>query len=1294
VVLPRSRRLLTCSNTLKILLQSLSLQADIEPAEYQPGQSGNFGLSPKFIADGSKAMSNQTRHILVVDDNPSIHDDFRKVFGGLTPESSLLDHAAAELFGSGPIREKPNYRLEFASQGQEALEMVRAAIANQRPYSMAFMDVQMPPGWDGVQTMAEIWKIAPDLHIVLCTAFSNYSFEEIQNIGRTDQIVVLKKPFDAIEVLQMANVFTEKWRLLNEVKERARKLEESQHRYRFLAEATPGLLWTATAGGNVDYVNQGWTVYTGISAENSKDWSWQSAVHPEDLPSCIVAWTRALQSGENFETEYRLRHVDGAYRWHLGRARAMRNDRGDILHWVGTCTDIDDKKRAENVLIESNTSLEKRVADRTLELTKSETRYRELINGQAEGVVYSDIDTKFSFANPAAESMFGVWSGQLLGKTLYDFLDEKNKSIAKQQILLRKAGKKSTYEIEITTPRGERRQLLVTGAPQVDSTGSICGTFAILHDITQRKAAELALRESQRQLRAVLDNIPDPAWLKDSQGRYLVGNKPLARLHHRNLEDIVGKTDFNVLPGSVSNIIKTNADSVPGQAVRTEVCIREEDSRLVWFDTIETPIVNESGQLVSTVGIARDITERKQMEQALRESENRHRELLNSQRDGVGTTDAAQKFIFANPALGRILGVPAEQLIGRNLQEFLSDDQNQILNQQVELRKAGKKSSYEVQISAADGETRQVLVEAAPKLDDNGLYNGTFAVFRDITERKRTEEKLHLQTSALVATANGIVICDKSGRILWVNPAFTRLTGYEASEAIGKTPKMLRSGAHSPDFYARLWKIILDGKTWHGEIVNRRKDGSTYYEEMTITPVLDERGDITHFVAVKLDISRRKDDEEQVRAREEAFRALADNVPDAVARIDRNFRFAYGNRALAADIGMEPSEFLGKTRAELKLPLNDRWIGEVQQVVETGTPRTFEFNWQGADGICFRESRLVPEFSSTGEVEFVLAVIRDVTEQKKLQQESQLMDLQLRQAQKMEAVGQLAAGIAHEINTPTQYVGDNTQFLKDAFANLTAALKGYMDLIAAAKQNAITPELIAQAEQVLASSDFDYHIEQIPAAINETLEGVARVSKIVRAMKEFSHPGGREKSAADINRAIDSTTTVARNEWKYVADMVLDLDPNLTPVPCFLSEFNQAVLNLVVNASHAISDAIRDQKGKKGTITIRTRRDGDFAEVRVSDTGTGIPEAHRHRIFEPFFTTKDVGKGTGQGLAVVYGSIVKKHGGTVTFETETGKGTTFILRLPFGSRSPAASTSSNGANKNPEARTPKPIVSL
>jgi two-component system, NtrC family, sensor kinase len=289
----------------------------------------------------------------------------------------------------------------------------------------------------------------------------------------------------------------------------------------------------------------------------------------------------------------------------------------------------------------------------------------------------------------------------------------------------------------------------------------------------------------------------------------------------------------------------------------------------------------------------------------------------------------------------------------------------------------------------------------------------------------------------------------------------------------------------------------------------------------------------------------------------------------------------------------------------------------------------------------------------------------DVTSLKEIEQARQRMEAQLRQAQKLEAIGQLAAGIAHEINTPMQYIGDNIRFLQESFESLQEALRAEAALLAAAKANTLTPQVLADAEQTVAAADVDFLFQEIPAAVKQSLEGVERVTKIVRAMKEFSHPGSREKSPADLNRAIESTVAVARNEWKYVAEVKLELDPQLPPVACFLGEFNQCVLNLVVNAAHAIGDVTKGKPGAKGTITIRTRREGDFAEVRVTDTGTGIPEAIRPRIFESFFTTKGVGRGTGQGLAIVYGSIVKRHGGTVSFETEVGQGTTFILRLPL-----------------------------
>jgi len=286
----------------------------------------------------------------------------------------------------------------------------------------------------------------------------------------------------------------------------------------------------------------------------------------------------------------------------------------------------------------------------------------------------------------------------------------------------------------------------------------------------------------------------------------------------------------------------------------------------------------------------------------------------------------------------------------------------------------------------------------------------------------------------------------------------------------------------------------------------------------------------------------------------------------------------------------------------------------------------------------------------------VILLATDVTQRRSI-------EAQLRQSQKLKVIGQLAAGIAHELNTPAQYVADNTHFLQDAFASYQNAIRACQELIS--KKDQLTPAILGQTAATLKASDLDYLSEQIPAAIGESLEGIQRVSQIVKAMKNFSHPGSHEISPANLNRAIESTVTVASHEWKYVAEIKLNLDETLPLVPCMVSEFNQVILNLIVNAAHAIGDVVRDQHGKKGAIEITTRLVAGQAEVRIRDTGTGIPESAREKLFEPFFTTKEVGKGTGQGLFIAHNVIVEKHGGTIHFETEMSVGTTFVIRMPL-----------------------------
>jgi signal transduction histidine kinase len=274
-------------------------------------------------------------------------------------------------------------------------------------------------------------------------------------------------------------------------------------------------------------------------------------------------------------------------------------------------------------------------------------------------------------------------------------------------------------------------------------------------------------------------------------------------------------------------------------------------------------------------------------------------------------------------------------------------------------------------------------------------------------------------------------------------------------------------------------------------------------------------------------------------------------------------------------------------------------------------------------------------------------------------------------------VGTLAAGIAHEINTPMQFVSDNLRFVQQSVGPLTDALALLPEITAAAQVGSVPLELAERLRAATAGVDVEFLAAEMPSALAEMQEGVLRVTTIVRAMKDFSHPGNQGRQSADLNKAIATTIAVARNEYKYVADVETDFG-DVPPLECYVADLNQVFLNLLVNASHAIRDAIGEGTGKRGTIRVSTRRDGDWIEIRVADSGTGIPEGVRKKIFDQFFTTKPVGRGTGLGLTIARAVVVEKHGGTIDFETEIGRGTTFVVRLPVAG-APADEPAATGA---------------
>jgi PAS domain S-box-containing protein len=395
------------------------------------------------------------------------------------------------------------------------------------------------------------------------------------------------------------------------------------------------------------------------------------------------------------------------------------------------------------------------------------------------------------------------------------------------------------------------------------------------------------------------------------------------------------------------------------------------------------------------------------------------------------------------------------------------------------------------------------------------------------------------------------------------------------------------------------------------------------------------------------------------KANEETERLMA-SMSSFLIALDLEQRVTRWNAAAEIVFGLPASKVIGCSLGTCGIRWD--WNSIVDKVPEwplvEKTVRLPEVRYEKADGSAGFLSLTVDVVKSDeGMREGCFVIGMDVTDRRNL-------EVQLLHAQKLESVGQLAAGIAHEINTPTQYVGDNIEFLQIAYQEFAALIAVLRELAERRNGDEELTATLTKARELIELANVDYLMEQIPRAIEQSIEGIGRVSSIVQAMKEFSHPGTEEKSSVDLNQCILSTVTVSRNEWKYVADLNTDLDEDLPLVMSLPGEFNQVVLNMIVNAAHAIEEATHGS-GRKGEIVVRSRQHDDYVEIDIGDTGCGIPDEIRERIFDPFFTTKEVGRGTGQGLAIARHVVVDKLGGTISLESKVGEGTTFTIRLPI-----------------------------
>ena len=893
-----------------------------------------------------------------------------------------------------------------------------------------------------------------------------------------------------------------------------------------------------------------------------------------------------------------------------------------------------------------------------------------LIETNPLGTVVLDKEEHIEMSNSAFEQLFLFSRQELQGQSLHELIVPQE--LAEESIRFTR-GCLERRGVRVASRRRRKDNSLVDveiyGVPLIIA-GEAHGILAIYQDITGRKQIEAELRESENRFRTAFEDAPYGMCMTDLNGRFLHANSALCRmLGYSTQELLAGAWQQITHPDDLERSLEIAAQFRKGVATTLELKKRYLHKRgeVVWVHLKISLVKDGLGNPSHFITQIEDITERKRADEAQAFLAS----LVESSQDAIVGVNTEGRVMSWNRGATGLYGYSPEEMIGKSVAMLIPRDGPLQLPQILQkIRRGENISEYETYRIRKDGRRVDVALSLSSVLDNTGEITGLVSIARDITQRKQAEQALVTSEERFRQLAENIsevfwMVSPSAPGILYVSPAYEHVWGRSCA-SLYRDRKSWAESIHPDDAQTAL---EINQKQLRGEKADstyriRTPDGQEKWIRDRAFPVRDASGQLTRIVGLAEDISARKLAEERLRASEERYRELFENASDLVYTFDLDLRITSLNRLAEQSLGYSRDEALQMSLRQLLEPEQRQRLEQaIQQLAAVHAPTKIELDVTAKDGRRLKLEMNPRLICREGKPIGIQAIARDITGR-------DVAEMELRQAQKLESVGRLASGIAHEINTPIQFVGDNVRFLQDAFAELQSVLQKFRELCQATNEMRSGPQFGGELDRIAAESDSDYLLKEIPKALGQTLDGVERVVTIVRAMKEFAHPEGKGMAPADLNKALSNTLTVARNELKYVADVETDFGA-LPPVVCSVSDMNQVFLNLLVNAAHAIADVVKDS-GKKGKIRVRTWLEDAAVVIAISDTGAGIPESIRDRIFDPFFTTKKVGRGTGQGLAIAR-SVIDRHKGTLTFETQVGKGTCFYVRLP---------TAGSGAQEN------------